>query len=65
MEVYAAIDREGDIAVLVKETDMMRHAFVGVYAAIGDIAALVKETVDMVLQVDVLVVGFQWAGRKD
>jgi hypothetical protein len=68
VEVYAAIDREGDIAVLVKETDMVLDAFVGVYAAIdreGDIAALVKETVDMVLQVDVLVVGFQWARRKD
>jgi len=41
-------------------------AVVGVYAAIdreGNVAVLVKETVDVVL--DVLVVGFQWARRKD
>jgi hypothetical protein len=58
--VYAAIDREEDIAVLVKETVDMVLDFVKVYAdREGDIAVLVE----MVL--DVLVVGFQWACRKD
>ena len=38
-------------------------AFVGVYARVGDIDVLVKEVVDMAL--DVLVVGFWWARRRD
>lgn len=62
---YAAIDREEDIAVLVKVTVDMVSDFVMVYIdREGDIAALVKETVETVLD-HVLGVGFQWACRKD
>ena len=48
--VYAAIDREGDIVVLVK-------------GSVDMVLDFVKETVDVVL--DVLVPAYQWACRKD
>ena len=51
---YAAIEREEDIAVLVKETVDMMLDFVKVYAAIDREGDIVKETVVP----DVLVVGF-------